>query len=485
MSSLVPTELHQFTLPITDEQSLKEFLWIAWGVRIPDTLVCPHHTTPWRAFADAYFARSSVAVWKGSRGFSGKTFNLSLLGLTEAVTLKADVTILGGSGAQSERVHEYHRDRFWPYVDAPRHMLLSDPSQYETKLQWGNKIIALMASQTSVRGPHPQRLRLDEIDEMKLAILEAAQGQPMRGELGLETQTVMSSTHQHSNGTMTEILKRARLKSWPVYEWCYKETSNPVDGWLTEDEIVRKRTEVTEEMWNTEYDLQEPDPGARAINSNSVEATFLEQLGTWDGDLGEYIECEEPNVNYWYFTGADWARKENYTDIFTWRWRPGDQYYQLAAFERMGRQPWPTMIGRFNERMKRFGGYGAHDMTGLGDVVDAYLPAEKIVTAANGQDMVIDMSEYLVGVILQGRVRTTILSQYILAIEHGQLLAPRIKSVYEEHKNASVDDVYGSGHLPDSIAASALALFCVGWQAAKRSGQSHELQDQQLMVSPV
>ena len=38
-------------------------------------------------------------------------------------------------------------------------------------------IQALTAAQTAVRGAHPTRLLLDEIDEMKLPILEAAQGQ--------------------------------------------------------------------------------------------------------------------------------------------------------------------------------------------------------------------------------------------------------------------------------------------------------------------
>ena len=44
---------------------------------------------------------------------------------------------------------------------------------------WGNTITALTASQTSIRGAHPARLRLDEADEMRLPILEAAQGQTM------------------------------------------------------------------------------------------------------------------------------------------------------------------------------------------------------------------------------------------------------------------------------------------------------------------
>ena len=102
-----------------------------------------------------------MSVWIGSRGLAGKSFLLALLGLTEAVTLGASVNILGGSGEQAKRVHEYMED-FWKKKTAPHSLLMSDPTKRETRLIHGNKIQALMASQASVRGGHPQRLRLDE-----------------------------------------------------------------------------------------------------------------------------------------------------------------------------------------------------------------------------------------------------------------------------------------------------------------------------------
>lgn len=71
-----------FHLPIRKPETLKLFLKKAWGVSIPDVQVCPDHSTPWRAFRDAYFARHSMSVWHGSRGFAGKSFLLATLGLT-------------------------------------------------------------------------------------------------------------------------------------------------------------------------------------------------------------------------------------------------------------------------------------------------------------------------------------------------------------------------------------------------------------------
>jgi hypothetical protein len=244
-----------FRLPITTELALREFVRCAWGVTLPDHQCCPQHTTPWRAFADAYFARHPIVIWKGSRGFSGKSFTLALLGATEAATLGADVVVLGGSGAQSETVHSAMR-RFWTHRSAPYQLLVSDPIMTETRFRAGNSVRALPASSKAVRGPHPQRLRGDEIDEMEIDILEAAMGQTMKRD-GIRTQTVLCSTHQYVNGTMSSMLRRAQDRGWPVYEWCYRETMQP-HGWLEPEEISRKQGEVSERMWDIEYELGRP-----------------------------------------------------------------------------------------------------------------------------------------------------------------------------------------------------------------------------------
>ncbi len=39
----------------------------------------------------------------------------------------------------------------------------------------------------------------------------------------------------------------------------------------------------------------------------------------------------------------------------------------------------------------------------------------------------------------------------------GRVVAPRIEHMHGEHRFATVDDVFGSGHLPDSVCAMALA----------------------------
>lgn len=441
-------ERHDFILPFTQDRTLKDFVGLAFGVKIPDTQVCPNHTTPFRAFADAYFARDPLVVWKASRSLGGKTFLLSLLSLTEGATLKANVNLLGGSGEQSKRALEA-MTAFTSYRDAPR-WLLKSAVERETRLAWGNTIGALMASQASVRGPHPPRLRCDEVDEMDLPILDAALGQPMSKE-GVLSQVVLSSTHQHPDGTMTEVLRRAAEEGQPVYEWCYKETLEP-HGWLTVAELERKRHQMTAASWANEVELQEPSPGTRAILTEAVAWMFQHALGEYAGHVREAIEFEAPQPRATYATGADWAKEQDMTIIITWRTdvRP----MRLVAFIAMQRENYPAMVGEFKKRLKRFPGSSCHDNTGLGDVVDDLLAG----TGTVGLNMV-------------GQARSDLLSNYIKAIENHELVAPYIRLMESQHRLASVAQVYSGGtgkkyHLPDTISAGALGYHAIklgGW----------------------
>jgi len=683
--------------PPQNDDELYELVYTLWGVKIPRTPVCPDHATPFQAFADAFFGRTPVAIWKASRGLGGKSRTLAYLTLTEAVVLGADANILGGSGAQSQNVHEAMRDG-WNFPLSPSHMLMTD-NMNEMRLSNQAKVKALMASQRSVRGPHPQRLRLDEIDEMDVEILDAALGQPMPTE-EIDSQVVLSSTHQYpdkcvaagtlvltrrgevpvedvesgdevmtrkgwrrvkhqmmsgyrpvvrlalSNGrvltctddhrlalldgtwtiprwlepgaalagldprpftltgatdaptspevgvvegmascavglpgvegrsansskdvlplrgrfqvldvdtgpvaaqmvdllaipqgsdeaderpavsaavevlaldpavplgsgpapdpapvfvddapvtepvfvvdshivrvlqpvydlevedqhefvaegvvvhnTMTEMLHRANMSGWPVYEWCWKETSNDTDGWLPKSHIKRVRETVTQRMWEVEYDLQEPTIGSRAFDTEKVEEMFVGYradpsippdddpgLATYkhhDVERGEQYEFEPPDLRRGeYVTGADWAKEQDWTVIATFR--TDCDPWRLVAFSRTRRKPYPLMVRLFNKRLERFPGGAIHDATGLGNVIADYL------------------DERVKNFIMSGRDRDDMLTEYINAVEKGALVAPKIETAYSEHKYASVEDIYGRGkdnHLPDTVCAMAL-----------------------------
>jgi hypothetical protein len=419
-----------------------------WGITIPSKQVCPEHSTPFDAYAEAFFGSEAIAVWLASRGLGGKSRTLAALTLTEAAVLGADATLLGGSLAQSTNVAEAMRE-YWDSPLAPKWMIVSDTA---TQLQLVNRatVRPLTASQKTVRGPHPQRLRCDEIDEMDPAILDAALGQPL-DKKGIRSQTVLSSTHQYPEGTMTKILRRAEEREWPVHRWCFKESANDYDGWLTEDMIERKRNEVPQEMWKVEFELQEPSVGNRAFDTEAVEAMFASEQ-TYKAKTRQDMEryqFEEPRSDADYIIAADWAKEQDFTVISVWRCR--QKQMRLVHYYRNRRVPYPVMVKEFNDTMKRYYARGIHDATGVGNAINDYLDAR-------AQKF-----------IMVGRERDDLLSEYVNAVERHHVSAPRVLSAYNAHKYCTVEDLYMhreyyASHLPDEVCSFALA-----WHLAKRN----------------
>ena len=104
----------------------------------------------------------------------------------------------------------------------------------------------------------------------------------------------------------------------------------------------------------------------------------------------------------------------------------------------------------------RFRGRRAHDATGAGNAMGAF-PA----LAAHDQ---------LQGVTLVGRVRTDLFRNDIGAIERHEIVGPRIDVFYTEHLYCGEDDLFGSGHPPETVVALALAYhaFTTGPAAHRR-----------------
>jgi hypothetical protein len=454
-------DLPTLSIPrIATDDELYWYTYNTLGVSIPRRSVKAGHKAPFDAFSDAYFARYPVCVWLGARGLAGKTFMLATLGWVEAVTLRANVSILGGSADQSEKVLEYLKDH-WLRPGVPIAALDGDPAARRVKLIWGNKIRALTASQKQARGGHPERLRLDEADEMDYKLLKAVMGQPM-GRNGVESNTVISSTHHNPEGTMTKVLEMAATKGWPIYQWGYPETMEtnvwgPQDGergWLTTVQIARSKATMSEETWRVEVEMGEPSTEGRALMEERVDAMFcltkdgvrfdpsdaeLAKAAEFDVEENEEIEFEPPVEGASYATGTDWGQTTDFTEIATVRTdvRPK----RLVAYRYMRRRPYPEMVAKVDERITRYPGEAAHDYTGVGRV------GEFIENTMQDVTMV-------------GQVRRDLFLNYVLAVERREFVAPRVRRLYRQHKYVRTKDLYKSGddcHPPDGFVAMAMA----------------------------
>ena len=130
------------------DAELYQLVKTLWGITIPRNKVCAEHNAPFDAFSSAYFNREPQILIHGSRGLSGKSRLMSILGLTKAAVQGSDVNIVGGSLNQSINIHNTIRDA-WDSDHAPSY-LIKDESATRIILHNKARIMPLTASQKSV-----------------------------------------------------------------------------------------------------------------------------------------------------------------------------------------------------------------------------------------------------------------------------------------------------------------------------------------------
>lgn len=269
-----------------------------------------------------------------------------------------------------------------------------------------------------------------------------------KGEI-LQPYTVMCSTWQNADGTFTEVRRRFEERGLPILTWCYRESANPVDGWLTQETIDAKKLEIPAEMWRVEYELGEPSIGNRAFDTEAVEKTFslpVEAITEEHKQDYEKYVFEKPVSDGQYIVAADWAKEQDYTVISVIR--VDRQPHQLVWYMRVNRRPYPMMINWFNEVIMEYNAEAIHDATGLGNVVNDYIDmrARKFI--------------------MTGEKRANMLTEYVGAIERGYFKLPRVQTLYTAHKYCRTGDLYSNSkdyHLPDEVCSLALA-----WHAGKQ-----------------
>ena len=284
--------------------------------RLPAPALCENHHSPLDVLWAVYSDEIDFAIIQAMRG-SGKTFLLAALAYLETVFKpNCGVTILGGSLEQSQKAVKYLID-FWDLPDAPRYMLKNGTvAGRGYDLSNGSWVAALAASQKSVRGPHPQKLRLDEVDEMDQAIFDAALGQPKAG-FGIKDQVVASSTLHNPFGMMASLIDNRHERGATLYQWCVEEVRCPRGFW-TDEELERRKRQITEAMWEAEYLLLRPSMAETVFNFELVEKAW---------ERGRGIKPEKGISE----AGVDWGhgttvlhlmqdRKEKYTMPKTYRW---------------------------------------------------------------------------------------------------------------------------------------------------------------------
>jgi len=209
--------------PIKNRLQLRDLFWAmadyAGLPRIPAVAVCPNHCAPFDAVSAPFFGHTTNYLKHANRhGY--KTMGDAFLMFVESVMFNGCKSkILGGSGTQSKNVYEYLQ----MFGDIPAcHEKTKSLFVQRAIFKNRSEVSILTQSMKSVRGPHPQKLRLDEIEEFDASVFRAALA-TTRSFGGVSSSIGMGSTHHKRSGIMANLLKEHLKRGIALFQWCIFE----------------------------------------------------------------------------------------------------------------------------------------------------------------------------------------------------------------------------------------------------------------------
>jgi hypothetical protein len=244
---------------------------------------CEGHRAPLEFLFDAFLERTpSLLVWGPRSG--GKSLTLALLTwLNSLYKPGCQTRVLAGSLEQGQQVYS-HTLSFWERFPEAQALLATPPRKTVTVLKNRSEFRILTASQTSIRGPHPQKLIIDEVDELAPDLLEAALSQPV-ATLSIKSTIVIASTLHRAGGVMDDLIGKAGEMGFKLYPFCILDVAQRCqkkcergetpsglcnlwedcrgllkrkEGYFPIEELQRKKRTLPRKVWEIEWLCQKP-----------------------------------------------------------------------------------------------------------------------------------------------------------------------------------------------------------------------------------
>jgi len=355
---------------IKNDEELDFYIRYFLGWNIPKyvhpSCVAKGHIAPFQFISDMFFERVRNAFSFANRT-GGKTLNVAILNHLDA-EFKDDIEICsaGASKAQAGRCYRYftniYNDKlFAPHIKMEKGQQLK--SQQRTELTNNSIVEVVTGSEKGFRSPHPQKLRIDEIELLTWDLLQTSMSMSIskRDVMG---QNTYLSTRQHSRGVVQRLLDEAEILGIKVYKYCIWETletchrkchGDPVygdcpvysrkfgkqreerlvcggkahdcrGGWYKIQDFIDKVTLMNWDTWTTEWLCLRPSGGFTVFGDYLTDEHFItwedfrsitqlkELPKTWRfvsgldfGSTFAYVKCAiDPLGNWWVFWSYYW-----------------------------------------------------------------------------------------------------------------------------------------------------------------------------------
>lgn len=210
---------------IKNDDDLKKLIKFGFGLNPLDNHICKDHHDPFTAISDLFFERADrMFLWANRSGGKSCIFGLSMF-LDSIFKPGCQTRLFGGVKEQADGC----RDEMLKIINDAKMFDYFCKTSSKNKVKFNNNsnVFIHSASPRQARGPHPQKLKLDEIEEMSFDVFNAALSQP-RSSADIRSSIVMGSTYHKSGGMVKYVLdEMVSTGGYKCYRWCAIDILEP------------------------------------------------------------------------------------------------------------------------------------------------------------------------------------------------------------------------------------------------------------------
>ncbi len=214
----------------------------------------------------------------------GKTIDMAILGILDVIgNDHCESSNLGAIQVQARRCAKYMQD----FINANPDFQARLASEMSIeKIKWHNGSVneILVASMSGVNGPHPQKLKMDEVELIPWPIIQEAFS-TVQSKKGVESVMVLGSTRKFAAGPMQRLVEdsiaRGNIK---LFQWCIWEVVEPLpkdekevarikeifgeylspnveqcSGYYTWKDLIETFGTLDKKVWETQWECKRPD----------------------------------------------------------------------------------------------------------------------------------------------------------------------------------------------------------------------------------
>lgn len=356
---------------IKNDEILHFYIRYYLGFYIPRKRFCRDHVGPFKFISDMFFEKVRSAIAFANRT-GGKTQDTAILNHLDMM-FKPDCEIAsaGAIKQQADRCREYF-ERFHMNNEYIKDYLLKSPTKTISVYKNGSYSEIITASIAGFNGPHPQKVRLDEVELMDWDVIQ--QGLSIsQTKKGIMSQILYLSTRKFSSGTMQRLLDQAKndtrkVGGYQIYKWCIWEILETCTRECKDDKVygdcpIHQLCEGKAHKCEGYYLVDDLIDKAYTLDADTFAAEWLNK---------------KPSQEILVY-GGFWNRKKNFI-------KQGDDQYELFRHDFAGTSM--VFVGGID-----FGGSPGHDFVYKVYAVDVE-KFRKAVEESDSEEPIRDKMDY-------------------------------------------------------------------------------------------